>query len=90
MICTFAKKLFENPSNGYCVALFQTDDTSVPPEARKKEKRPSGMITFAGFGYKIPATDAIKLDIEGKWKKSPKYGIQLAIEQCSGNRAAHH
>lgn len=83
MICTFTKKLFENPSNGYCVALFQTDDTSVPPEARKKEKRPSGMITFTGFGYKIPATDAIKLDIEGKWKKSPKYGIQLAIEQCA-------
>lgn len=83
MICTFTRKLFENPSNGYCVALFQTEDTSVPPEARKKENRPTSKITFTGFGYKIPATDAIKLDLEGKWKRSPKYGIQFAIEQCA-------
>ncbi|MBE5040525.1 SF1B family DNA helicase RecD2 [Ructibacterium gallinarum] len=83
MICTFAKKLFENPSNGYCVALFQTDDSSVPEEARKKDKWPSSKITFTGFGYKIPATDAIQLDIIGKWKKSQKYGIQFAIEQCA-------
>ena len=81
MICTFEKKLFENPSNGYCVALFKTEDTSVPVEARKKSSSPTSKITFTGFGYKIPATDAIKLDIIGQWKKSAKYGIQFAIEQ---------
>ena len=83
LVCTFTKKLFENPSNGYCVALFQTEDTSVPPEARKKEKCSTSKITFTGFGYRIPATDAIQLELEGKWKRSTKYGIQFAIEQCA-------
>lgn len=81
MICTFVKKLFENPSNGYCVALFNTNDTSVPLEARHKQSKAVSGITFTGFGYKFPATNAINLELTGKWQKSQKYGIQFAIEQ---------
>ena len=81
MLCTFVRKLFENPSNGYCVALFNTNDASVPVEARQKQTSSSGGITFTGFGYKFPATNMINLELTGKWQKSQKYGVQFEIEQ---------
>ena len=79
MICTFEKKIYENAATGYCVAAFKTDDDSVPSDARSKYVSRDRKIHFTGVGYSIPATDAINLELDGKWQKT-KYGVQLVIE----------
>lgn len=79
MICTFEKMIFEQAVTGYCVAAFKTDDVSVPTDARSKGTYRDRKIRFTAVGYGIPATDAINLELEGKWQKT-KYGVQLVIE----------
>lgn len=79
MICTFEKMIFEQAVTGYCVAAFKTDDVSVPTDARSKGMYRDRKIRFTAVGYGIPATDAINLELEGKWQKT-KYGVQLVIE----------
>lgn len=79
MICTFEKMIFEQAVTGYCVAAFKTDDISVPPDARSKVMYRDSKIHFTAVGYGIPATNAIDLELEGKWQKT-KYGVQLVIE----------
>ncbi len=79
MICTFEKMIYEQAVTGYCVAAFKTDDTSVPTDARSKGSFRDRKIHFTAVGYSIPATDAINLELVGKWQKT-KYGVQLVIE----------
>ncbi len=80
LVCTFEKMIFTQAVTGYCVASFKTDDTSVPTEARSRGSFGDRKIRFTATGYGIPATDAIILEIEGKWQKT-KYGVQLIIER---------
>ena len=78
MICTFEKTIYENAATGYCVAAFKTDDDSVPSDARSKYISRDRKIHFTGVGYSIPATDAINLELDGKWQKT-KYGVNVTL-----------
>ncbi|MFI3327265.1 MAG: helix-hairpin-helix domain-containing protein, partial [Clostridia bacterium] len=77
MLCTYERTLYENPSNGFCISSFVTDDTSVPNTARNK-KVTDNRIHFTAKGYDIPKTSAINLNLEGEWEES-KYGLQFSI-----------
>lgn len=77
MLCTYERTLYENPSNGFCISSFVTDDTSVPNTARNK-KVTDNRIHFTAKGYDIPKTSAINLNLGGEWEES-KYGLQFSI-----------
>lgn len=74
------KKIFESPDNGFCVLVFSTDDGTVPEEAR--DTRHSGLrIHFTGTGYYIPSKEGTELELEGRWEKDKRRGMQFIVEQ---------
>lgn len=79
MVCTFERMIYKHPVTEYCVASFNTADTSVPSEARTYINKTNKKISFLATGYRIPATSAIDLELTGKWEKN-KHGVQLVIE----------
>ena len=79
MRCRFQKKIFLNEGSGYTVALFTTQDTSVPLAARDKYLQTRKMIGFTAVGFDLPLTDQIEVEMEGKWENT-SYGMQLQVE----------
>jgi len=78
MRCVYERTFYENPDNGYCVICYATEDPSVPTAARSKYSNGS-VIQFTAVGYRLPATDAVDVELDGKWETG-KYGMQLAVE----------
>lgn len=74
------RKIFESPDNGFCVLAFSTEDETVPEAARSKHGIGT-RIHFTGTGYFIPSKEGTELEIEGKWEKDPKRGLQFVVEQ---------
>ncbi|HJH50245.1 SF1B family DNA helicase RecD2 [Merdimonas faecis] len=79
MRCRFQKKIFLNEGSGYTVALFTTQDTSVPLAARDKYLQTRKIIGFTAVGFDLPLTDQIEVEMEGKWENT-SYGMQLQVE----------
>ena len=66
MKCKFVKPIFQNKDNGYCIFVYHTEDTSVPAQARSQYYKGSG-YQFTAVGNNLPDTDAIEVDMQGKW-----------------------
>ena len=64
MRCRFKHKIFQNEENGYTIAIFTTQDTSVPLSARDKYLASRNIIGFSAIGFGLPLTDEIELE----WK----------------------
>ena len=64
MRCRFKHKIFQNEENGYTIAIFTTQDTSVPLSARDKYLASRNIIGFSAIGFGLPLTDEIEL----RWK----------------------
>lgn len=78
MKCKFVKPIFQNKDNGYCIFVYHTEDSSVPAQARSQYYKGSG-YQFTAVGNNLPDTDAIEIDMQGKWIKS-NYGLQLQVD----------
>ena len=78
MLCKFERSIFQS-ANGYCVFGYNTRDESVPVAARSTQYHRDKKIHITAVGYNLPATDAIDVDLQGKWQPS-KYGIQLIVD----------
>ena len=78
MLCKFERSIFQS-ANGYCVFAYNTKDESVPVAARSTQYHRDKKIHITAVGYNLPATDAIDVDLQGKWQPS-KYGMQLIVE----------
>ena len=78
MLCKFERSIFQS-ANGYCVFGYNTKDESVPVAARSTQYHRDKKIHITAVGYNLPATDAIDVDLQGKWQPS-KYGIQLIVD----------
>lgn len=59
MRCRFKHKIFQNEENGYTIAIFTTQDTSVPLSARDKYLASRNIIGFSAIGFGLPLTDEI-------------------------------
>ena len=81
MRCVYERTFYENPDNGYCVICYATEDISVPAAARSTYSK-GNSIRFTAVGYRLPATDAVDVELDGKWETG-KYGMQLAVESFS-------
>ena len=68
MRCRYVNKIYMNEGNGFTVALYSTQDTSVPLSARDKYLASRKMIGFTAVGYNLPLTDQIELEMEGAWE----------------------
>ena len=75
MRCRFRRKIFQNESNGYTIAQFITEDTSVPLAARDKYLQNYKQIGFVAVGFDLPLTDQIQVEMEGTWEQS-SHGLQ--------------
>ncbi|OKZ61197.1 MAG: hypothetical protein BHV88_23570 [Clostridiales bacterium 41_12_two_minus] len=73
MRCRFKHKIFQNEENGYTIAIFTTQDTSVPLSARDKYLASRNIIGFSAIGFGLPLTDEIELEMEGSGQM-PGYG----------------
>lgn len=79
MICKFVDQLYINPGNGYTVAKYSTGDLDqVPSEAIQSGSETE--VTFHVVGNGLPCLENVEIEIEGKWKRSEKYGLQLGAD----------
>ena len=79
MRCRYVNKIYMNEGNGFTVALYSTQDTSVPLSARDKYLASRKMIGFTAVGYNLPLTDQIELEMEGAWENG-SHGLQYKVE----------
>ena len=77
MRCRYAKTIFHNKENGYCIFLYETEDTSVPEQVRCKQKGTT--FRFTAIGNNLPDTDAVELNMQGSWIKN-KFGLQFQVD----------
>ena len=66
MLCRFERSIFQS-SSGYCVFGYQTNDKSVPMEARNDIYYHDRKIHITAVGYNLPATDTIDVELVGTW-----------------------
>lgn len=78
MKCRFAKTIFQNKENGFCVFVYHTKDDTVPAAARNTFYK-GDEIEFTAVGNNLPDTDSMEVDVQGKWVKG-KRGLQLQVE----------
>ena len=78
MLCKFERSIVQS-ANVYCVFGYNTKDESVPVAARSTQYHRDKKIHITAVGYNLPATDAIDVDLQGKWQPS-KYGMQLIVD----------
>ncbi|MDO4277064.1 MAG: helix-hairpin-helix domain-containing protein [Eubacteriales bacterium] len=79
MKCRYKGKIFLNEENGYTIAVYVTEDPSVPLAARDKYLAAKKTIAFTAIGYGLPLTDQIELEMEGNWENSD-HGLQFKVE----------
>ena len=80
MRCKLEKIIYQS-AGGYCVYSYSTKDESVPAAARRTQYHRTKRYHFTAVGYRLPASDRLEVELEGKWQNS-KYGLQLAVEKC--------
>ncbi len=79
IVAAYDKTLFYNEAGKYCVLRLKTADPMVPENARDKYKFADHLIRFVAVGYDLPRTDAIKMELDGKWADG-KYGPQFQVD----------
>lgn len=79
IVAAFDKVLFYNQANRYSVMRLKTADIMIPDAARDTYHFKDHLIRFVAVGYDLPQTDAIQMDITGKWVDG-KYGLRLQVE----------
>lgn len=79
IVAAFDKIVFYNPASKYCVFRLKTADIMIPEDARSPYHFSDHLIRFSATGYDLPQTDAIQMNLEGKWVNG-KYGLQFQVE----------
>lgn len=70
MRCRFKHKIFQNEENGYTIAIFTTQDTSVPLSARDKYLASRNIIGFSGLDSVFRLQTRLSL----RWKADGRAG----------------
>lgn len=79
MRCRFVRKIYQYEQNGFTIAVYATEDPSVPLSARDKYLSGKSKIGFTAKGYGLPLTDQIEIEMEGTWESNDR-GTQFAVE----------
>lgn len=79
IVAVYDKTLFYNEAGKYCVLRLKTADPMVPENARDSYRFADHLIRFVAVGYDLPQTNAIKMELDGKWVDG-KYGPQFQVD----------
>ena len=79
IVAAYDKTLFYNEAGKYCVLRLKTADPMVPENARDSYRFADHLIRFVAVGYDLPRTNAIKMELDGKWVDG-KYGPQFQVD----------
>lgn len=79
IICRLEKLIYQNPSNGYTVAVYASKEVSKIPAAAVKEFA-GDLAVFTAVGTELPCCENMEYEMEGAWKESERYGRQLVVE----------
>ena len=78
MRCRFKSKIYYNETNGYTIAAYWTQDTSVPYEIRRQSTNGTYFIT--AIGYDLPMNENIEVEMVGNWVQNAQYGPQYQVD----------
>ncbi len=74
----FKSKIYRNGDDDYCIAVYETMDSSVPLGARRsKNGKP---IEFTAVGYGLPFEESIEVEMVGEWVNNSQHGMQFEVE----------
>lgn len=77
--CQFEFQNYQNPENGYTVAVYRTmERNKVPLEAARSDN--GKWICFTAVGTGLPSLEDVEIEMEGTWGYSERYGSQLKAE----------
>ena len=79
IVAAYDKTLLYNEAGKYCVLRLKTADPMVPENARDNYRFADHLIRFVAVGYDLPRTNAIKMELDGKWVDG-KYGPQFQVD----------
>ena len=79
MIVQFVSVLYQNASNGYTVAVYETAETDKIPDSAVRQLR-GRMVSFTAVGTELPAMRNAEFEMEGNWKESERYGKQYYVD----------
>ena len=65
MRCRFKHKIFQNEENGYTIAIFTTQDTSVPLSARDKYLASRNIIGFSAV-FRLQTRLSLRWKADGR------------------------
>lgn len=80
MRCKLDRVRFKG-TDGFSVFSYHTQDPDTPESARHFSRLGKSWYTFTAVGYGMPDTDAVDVELDGKWENS-KYGLQLHVSSC--------
>ena len=73
MRCRFVEKKYENPQNGYMVAVYKTLDETI--------RNGEPINEFTAYGYYLPSDThaSVEVNLSGGWVKN-QYGFQFEVQ----------
>ena len=77
--CKYEDRLYYNPSNGYTVAVYSTEEAEKVQEEAVRSSF-GGTVQFTVVGMELPCLEHVEIEMEGKWEKSQKFGYQMKAD----------
>lgn len=69
----YPQTLEEAQNGSYTIALFRPRETVLDGQGQK-------IASFKAVGYYLPLSEHVTVDMTGRWRKDPKYGLQFEME----------
>ena len=78
MLCQFEKLIFPREASasttGFMIAMYK-------PCGTLRDAAGNMVNRFKAVGYCLPTSEKVKYNMEGRWSKSQKHGIQFEVER---------
>lgn len=77
--CRFECRNYQNPANGYTVAVYRTRERDkIPMTAVRSDD--GTWVSFTAVGTELPDLEDVEIELEGKWVNSERFGGQLKAD----------
>ena len=77
MLCQFEKLIFPREASasttGFMIAMYK-------PCGTLRDAAGNMVNRFKAVGYCLPTSEKVKYNMQGRWSKSQKHGIQFEVE----------
>ena len=78
MLCQFERLIYPQKTaavqtNSYMIAIYRPCETI-------KDTAGNTITQVKAVGYCLPTADTIRYELQGRWAKNPKHGVQFEVE----------